>query len=39
MIELIIEELILALELSKNKGIEISKITFRFQEDFIIEIK
>lgn len=39
MIEIIIEELLLALALSKNKGIEVAKITFELNDSLVIEIK
>ena len=39
MIELIIEELLYALALSKNKGIEITTISFELSDKLNIEIK
>jgi hypothetical protein len=39
MIELIIEELLYALALSKNKEIEIIKISFELTDKLTIEIK
>jgi hypothetical protein len=39
MIEIVIEELLFAIALSKNKGIEVAKITFELNESLVIEIK
>lgn len=39
MIEIIIEELLYALALSKNKGIEVSRITFELSDNLVIKIK
>ena len=39
MIEIIVEELVLALALIKNKGIEIEKISFKLNSEIVIEIK
>ena len=39
MIEIIIEEVLYAMALSKNKGIEVKKIKFELNESLIVEIK
>jgi len=39
MIEIIVEELVLALALMRNQGIEIEKIAFELNSEIVIEIK